>query len=725
MANDLYGELLARALQRQAPPGHFPAFVTPGEANLLRSRGGGVPPGGGQYMAGGLPAFFSPADPGGAPGMGADMGDPEGTGIGTGIGAEQGGATGEGDEFGGSSFGGAGATGEGDETANEGMVAAAAAVDAANAAAAQAQAVADAQASDAIADAQAQAQAQAQAVADAQAADAIADAHAQAQAQAVTVAAGTSTANALANALAGSITGGGTGDSVTDDTATTEDTSEDTTDPSISLGGFGNVPSLVAPVSAPVAPAPPHEGPPIQESMSSINLALNAADTLAENQALADAIALANSTNVAMDVEQTVESQVAEAAATTPLGDVTPDSNIGHVADAFALANTATSLAMSEQEAADAHEAAVVTLGQDINIDPDTGMNVGGIGSRSPGAMWGANAEVANKNKSNISIAQIQALNAEDAQGYAINNPNPSEASLRASLVFAELNPTITNAIIGAMGLMPGTIGFASYLVGLITDKGLLNIPAVRAIPGMQNLRDIVDIPRSLARALTDPFTEPLGRALTAGGEVIGEALSAGQQAIVDALEGIIDFDADFDEPDGFADGDEIFGGEPEIEFVPPVATEAAEPAPPARTFAEVDEETRNRILANILGGLRRIGRPTEGVTAFGPLFGGAQHIPILDPIVGAPRPSPAPQPGAAAPSLLTQYQQGYYVETGGGYYRSVGPPGTSSIGQVWKRDELPAGAVIAPKGTKSSDVWGTTPGQGFIKQSPYAGTLT
>jgi hypothetical protein len=236
--------------------------------------------------------------------------------------------------------------------------------------------------------------------------------------------------------------------------------------------------------------------------------------------------------------------------------------------------------------------------------------------------MWGANAEVANKNKSNISIAQIQTLNAEDAQGYAITNPRPTEASLRASMVFAELNPTITNAIIGVMGLMPGTIGFASFLVGLITDKGLLNIPAVRAIPGMQTLRDIVDIPRSLAAALTKPFTQPLGEALTAGGKAIGEALSQGEKALQEALSGVIDFDVDFEEPDGFADGGEIFGGEPEIDFVPSVTTEAdAEPAPPARTFAEVDEATRNRILANILGGLRRTGRSTEGVTAFGPLF--------------------------------------------------------------------------------------------------------
>jgi hypothetical protein len=69
MARDLYGDMLSRALQRQAPSGHFPAYITPFEAGLLRSRGGGVPPGGGQYMAGGIPAFMEPSDDG-SPGGG-------------------------------------------------------------------------------------------------------------------------------------------------------------------------------------------------------------------------------------------------------------------------------------------------------------------------------------------------------------------------------------------------------------------------------------------------------------------------------------------------------------------------------------------------------------------------------------------------------------------------------------------------------------------------------
>ena len=57
MARDLYGELLSRALNRGAPQGHFAAYITPQESGALRSMGGGVAPGGGQYMANGIPSF--------------------------------------------------------------------------------------------------------------------------------------------------------------------------------------------------------------------------------------------------------------------------------------------------------------------------------------------------------------------------------------------------------------------------------------------------------------------------------------------------------------------------------------------------------------------------------------------------------------------------------------------------------------------------------------------
>ena len=73
MARDLYGEMLSRALNRGAPPGHFPAYIQPGEAALLRSQGGGVAPGGGQYMANGLPSYQFGAGQGtlGPAGLGA------------------------------------------------------------------------------------------------------------------------------------------------------------------------------------------------------------------------------------------------------------------------------------------------------------------------------------------------------------------------------------------------------------------------------------------------------------------------------------------------------------------------------------------------------------------------------------------------------------------------------------------------------------------------------
>ena len=61
MERDLYGVMLSRALNRGAPPGHFAAYIQPDEAALLRSQGGGVAPGGGQYMANGLPSYrFGP-----------------------------------------------------------------------------------------------------------------------------------------------------------------------------------------------------------------------------------------------------------------------------------------------------------------------------------------------------------------------------------------------------------------------------------------------------------------------------------------------------------------------------------------------------------------------------------------------------------------------------------------------------------------------------------------
>ena len=121
----------------------------------------------------------------------------------------------------------------------------------------------------------------------------------------------------------------------------------------------------------------------------------------------------------------------------------------------------------------------------------------------------------------------------------------------------------------------------------------------------MQALSDILNTPQNLIGDLISGVTGPIGDFLSPATEQLADVLSRG-------------------EPTEFEDADETLGGEPEIEFVPPIATEAAadaEPAPPARTSADVDDETRRRILANIISGLQRSGRPTEGATAFGPLF--------------------------------------------------------------------------------------------------------
>jgi hypothetical protein len=80
MSRDLYGEVLANVLNRKAPQNHFAAYINPDEAAMLRSQGGGVAPGGGQYMANGLPAFIE--DVGAQAWGGSDLGAaPSGWGL--------------------------------------------------------------------------------------------------------------------------------------------------------------------------------------------------------------------------------------------------------------------------------------------------------------------------------------------------------------------------------------------------------------------------------------------------------------------------------------------------------------------------------------------------------------------------------------------------------------------------------------------------------------------
>ena len=201
----------------------------------------------------------------------------------------------------------------------------------------------------------------------------------------------------------------------------------------------------------------------------------------------------------------------------------------------------------------------------------------------------------------------IAALNAQDHQGYAITNPQPTAASIAASQVFAQLNPTITNAVIGLASLVaPGPAGFAATIAALMEEKGLLNIPAMRSIPGIQAISDILDIPQDFVAQIMEGITDP-----------IGDVLSQGTEALADALSGFLGPE----ESAGPDDAGEVEGGAPDIEPVPDVTTDTDAAPPTARTYPEVDAKTKERVLANILAGLTRTGRPTEGVTAFGPVF--------------------------------------------------------------------------------------------------------
>jgi hypothetical protein len=603
MARDLYGELLARALQRRAPPGHFPAFVTPGEANLLRSYGGGVAPGGGQYMAGGIPAFSYGGEAGfGGGGGEGEPGDPGGFGAGDAFG----GMTGE--------FGGMGFDAFGFSPMDEGDMGRSPADQFASFLAARAKAEKDAvaarfaQAKEDIAQDIVDKAAKEEAAAKA-AARAAAAMEQQFQAQKVRSSFVTSPITVAPAPKAAPLEGW-----------------EQVTLAPVKGPPPGN---LMEPSkkSAAVNYAAQFEGKQVRPSLigslltsppsrmpqapTAVPVALAAAlesDTLdpsysTPSQTTPGFTGTISEPGTESFFEESLEQDQA------PYSGDTTDATAEQMATNLALAATATSLAMDETEAYDAHEAALTAL--------DAPISEGGIGRFSPANSWGLRSEVALNNKDEtgrlgISIADLQALNAQDQQGYAINNPQPSEASILASQVFAQLNPTITNAVIGLAGFLPGTVGFAATIAGLAENKGLLNIPGVRSIPGVSALSDALAGVRTGIGDFFSPITDP-----------IGQALSAGQQAVADALSGIIGTEEStgFDDAGDF-DGGGVDGGAPDIEIVPDVTTDTdATPPPMARTFADVDDETRRRILANIISGLQRTGRPTEGVTAFGPLF--------------------------------------------------------------------------------------------------------
>jgi hypothetical protein len=504
MARDLYGELLARALQRRAPPGHFPAFVTPGEANLLRSQGGGVAPGGGQYMVGGIPAFFSEADPnpgygGGAMGfedfgtLGVPGGSQEGPSdmdIALGI---LGLAGGQAQSPHGHAVGEHGWSFE--PTAQEISMAQQTLAlheeqqrqvqyekQEARRVAAQRQATIEQDLARETQDRMNQIAAQSKID------QALARTPPPITVETVKPAhtlnldfphPGTNVANALAQANATAQANAALAAAIDSDTSAVSPVSSTSPGPVGARGGpsvtEGDIATGMFNVTSPAVPG-------FTGTISEPGTESFFEESLEQDQ--------------------------------TPYSGDTTDATAEQMATNLALAATATSLAMDETEAYDAHEAALTAL--------DAPISEGGIGRFSPANSWGLRSEVALNNKDEtgrlgISIADLQALNAQDQQGYAINNPQPSEASILASQVFAQLNPTITNAVIGLAGFLPGTVGFAATIAGLAENKGLLNIPGVRSIPGVTALSDALAGVRTGIGDFFSPITDPIGEALSQG----------------------------------------------------------------------------------------------------------------------------------------------------------------------------------------------------------------
>ena len=675
MARDLYGELLSRALQRSAPAGHIPAYITPGEGRLLRSHGGGVAPGGGQYMANGIPTFSYGGEAGF--GGGGGEGEPGDPGPGTGGGSDYGGffgwedavAAGLSDAPGTGVYGGPPSSDHGPAAgflSNEAQAAIGLAL------AAQTAQEEAAAAAAATAAAQEQEQAQEAAAAAATAAaqeEAAAAATAAAQEEAAAAAAATAAAaTAAAAAPTSEFSGSNFGLSFAEDTQeeAAAAAAQEKADAAMfdswnamldiqldtSLMGWETEQAEEEAAAAAAAAAAP------TSEFSGSNFGLSFAEDTQDVQSdLAEFSSDMNTQSFAppepdygygyLDTLGPPQSE------STGMG-TAPGSTSGPDGQALARAALnaqamAAALSIESFGNPDQSAAAVEATGQDPtagNVDntgqmtaqglesvaQDIGVNDIAQGRFSPAASWGSLSETAQANieqglPTGVTVGMMNALNAQDHTGYAINNPQPTSASVVASQVFAQLNPTITNAIIGLTGLMPGTIGFVGFLAGILENRGLLSIPAIADIPGVQALRDVMNIPSDFVSEIgraVNPFSNQTPGDLLSQG--FDEAMSLGQQAVADVLGNSGDTDAAGDSPDGDA---------PEIVFTPTV--EPPVDPPVARTFAEVEAATKRRILSNVLMGLRRLGRSTEGVTAFGPLFGSAETIlpgPPISPIV-------------------------------------------------------------------------------------------
>ena len=310
---------------------------------------------------------------------------------------------------------------------------------------------------------------------------------------------------------------------------------------------------------------------------------------------------------------------------TQAMADITMDDAISVNANAMAFMEAHTNAAnnsqvttaeqqqQNENSLVNAVNAQVVSNAQAAAI-AQTDISQGGLGSMSPGGFAAAHGEVA------ATMAQIAAINHADpsvTHGYSINNQQPTAASLAASQAFAQVNPTITNTMFGVAGMMPGPMGIMANLAGAHAGHGFGSMAsdALSDVPGVGALSEAIS-----------GITSPVTGAISAGVTALGEGLSLGAQAVNEALGGT---DTPGVGQQGGPSGDSVADiGGPDIVPVPPVAASPVVPeavrfseTAPVATTSDIDDATRQRILANIVGGLERTDRPTEGVTAFGPLF--------------------------------------------------------------------------------------------------------
>jgi hypothetical protein len=310
---------------------------------------------------------------------------------------------------------------------------------------------------------------------------------------------------------------------------------------------------------------------------------------------------------------------------TQAMADITMDDAISVNANAMAFMEAHTNAAnnsqvttaeqqqQNENSLVNAVNAQVVSNAQAAAI-AQTDISQGGLGSMSPGGFAAAHGEVA------ATMAQIAAINHADpsvTHGYSINNQQPTAASLAASQAFAQVNPTITNTMFGVAGMMPGPMGIMASLAGAHAGHGFGSMAsdALSDVPGVGALSEAIS-----------GITSPVTGAISAGVTALGEGLSLGAQAVNEALGGT---DTPGVGQQGGPSGDSVADiGGPDIVPVPPVAASPVVPeavrfseTAPVATTSDIDDATRQRILANIVGGLERTDRPTEGVTAFGPLF--------------------------------------------------------------------------------------------------------